>query len=329
MRKFVFSTDGLPPRSRIDAIHEFLGSMSEKVRVRQAAPDFDARALIGKFAGLSLYVARNSLASMECRGQGTLSGHISVAFNDSENSRLSRYRGAETVIEKNDASIRLMELPAEHLNSTGNTTIIFPAKELLSRLKLKDSALACRLGKAAPGVQLLRQYLEVAQRNGALTTAAEQQLFATHIYDLVALALGANTDTIEQAARGGVRAARLKAAKDFIDGHLFEPGLCDQTVAAHLDVSDRYVRMLFADEETSCKAYIDGQRLAKAYAMLSNPVHAGLKIIDLAYRCGFNDISTFNRAFRARYDATPSDVREKGRRGGAADARHEIQVNPK
>ncbi|HLH50494.1 MAG TPA: hypothetical protein VKV96_14220, partial [Roseiarcus sp.] len=76
MRKIVFSTDGLPPRSRIDAVHEFLGSMSEKVRVRQAAPDFDARALIGQFAGLSLYVARNSLSSMECRGQGSLSGHI-------------------------------------------------------------------------------------------------------------------------------------------------------------------------------------------------------------------------------------------------------------
>jgi AraC-like DNA-binding protein len=42
-------------------------------------------------------------------------------------------------------------------------------------------------------------------------------------------------------------------------------------------------------------------------------VQAGLKIIDLAYRCGFNDISTFNRAFRARYNVTPSDVREKAR----------------
>jgi AraC-like DNA-binding protein len=75
--------------------------------------------------------------------------------------------------------------------------------------------------------------------------------------------------------------------------------------------------MLFADEGASCKTYVDGQRLAHAYAMLTNPVWSGIKIIDLAFRCGFNDISTFNRQFRTRYGMTPSEARggeEGGRR---------------
>jgi AraC-like DNA-binding protein len=36
------------------------------------------------------------------------------------------------------------------------------------------------------------------------------------------------------------------------------------------------------------------------------------RIIDIALACGFADISYFNRAFRARYGVTPSDVRNGG-----------------
>jgi AraC-like DNA-binding protein len=142
----------------------------------------------------------------------------------------------------------------------------------------------------------------------------EQRLFASHVYDLMALVLGANADAAEHARNGGLRAARLEAAKAYIDAHLFEPALSDMAVAAHLGVSDRYVRSLFASEGSSCKAHVDRQRLAKAYAMLSNPVWSGVKIIDLAYRCGFNDITTFNRQFRARYGMTPSDARTQAGR---------------
>ena len=30
----------------------------------------------------------------------------------------------------------------------------------------------------------------------------------------------------------------------------------------------------------------------------------------MAFECGFGDLSYFNRAFRRRYHATPTDVRE-------------------
>jgi AraC-like DNA-binding protein len=34
----------------------------------------------------------------------------------------------------------------------------------------------------------------------------------------------------------------------------------------------------------------------------------------VAYEAGFGDLSYFNRTFRRRYGATPSDVREAARR---------------
>lgn len=50
------------------------------------------------------------------------------------------------------------------------------------------------------------------------------------------------------------------------------------------------------------------QRLARAHRMLGDPRHARRSITAIAYEAGFNDLSYFNRAFRRRYDATPSDV---------------------
>ncbi|SDR34158.1 Helix-turn-helix domain-containing protein [Rhizobiales bacterium GAS113] len=309
MSRFLFSTDALPQVSRAEAVHEFLEKMSEKVGLQRYTDDLNVRFLFGGFAGLHLFVARNSLLTLECNGKGRLSDHISIAFNDSSGARLTRYRGSESVIEPNGASVRLMEYPAARLKTSGNTTILFPAEELFRRIKYKDSAFVPHLHRNAAGLQLLRRYLDIMKQDGAPTSRAEEQLFANHVYDLLAFTLGANADTAEQALRGGLRAARLKAAKDYIAGHLLDPGLSNDAVAAHLNVSDRYVSMLFAAEDTSCKTHIDTQRLSKAYAMLASPLSARVKIIDVAYACGFNDITTFNRRFRARYGMTPSDAR--------------------
>ena len=55
--------------------------------------------------------------------------------------------------------------------------------------------------------------------------------------------------------------------------------------------------------------YVLGLRLARVRGMLSDPRHAHRTISALAFDAGFGDLSTFNRAFRLRYHATPSDVR--------------------
>jgi AraC-like DNA-binding protein len=50
-------------------------------------------------------------------------------------------------------------------------------------------------------------------------------------------------------------------------------------------------------------------RLSRLHARLTDPGSAAIAIAVLAFDAGFSDLSTFNRAFRRRYGATPSDVR--------------------
>ncbi|RUX65433.1 AraC family transcriptional regulator, partial [Mesorhizobium sp. M7A.F.Ca.US.014.04.1.1] len=80
-------------------------------------------------------------------------------------------------------------------------------------------------------------------------------------------------------------------------------------------LSARYIRKLFESEGTSLSDFMLCQRLLRAHRMLSNPRHAGRSITAIAFEAGFNDLSYFNRAFRRRYGATPSDVRAAALKG--------------
>ena len=61
--------------------------------------------------------------------------------------------------------------------------------------------------------------------------------------------------------------------------------------------------------------FVRGQRLACACRMLGDPLHTHWSITAIAFEAGFNDLSYFDRSFRRRYAASPSDVRRAALRG--------------
>ena len=73
----------------------------------------------------------------------------------------------------------------------------------------------------------------------------------------------------------------------------------------------RYLHKLFEKEGISYSEFVIAERLACAYRILINPLHMCRAIGTIAFEVGFNDLSYFNRAFRRRYNATPSDVRSR------------------
>lgn len=184
-----------------------------------------------------------------------------------------------------------------------------PRSALAPLVPKLDDAATRRIPRDVGGLRLLRKYLELIADDEALAAPAMQRLIASHFYDLAALAVGAPSDGEALAACGSVRAVRLAAIKADIVANLHEADLNATMVATRNGVTVRYLHKLFENEGLTYSKFVLGQRLGRAYAILRNPLHARRGISTIAFELGFNDLSYFNRAFRRRYNATPSDVR--------------------
>ena len=113
---------------------------------------------------------------------------------------------------------------------------------------------------------------------------------------------------------GCMRAAKLQAIKSDIGQNLDRPDLSIAALAARHACTSRFVQRLFEMVGTTFTEYVLAQRLVQAYRKLVDPRYQSEKISAIAYDCGFNDVSYFNRMFRRYFAAAPSDIRSPGRK---------------
>jgi len=111
-------------------------------------------------------------------------------------------------------------------------------------------------------------------------------------------------------------AIRLQAIKADIVDHASSRDLTMAALAARHRVTPRYIRKLFEAEGQTFSKFLLDERLARARLLLADPRSSGETIRAIAYACGFGDVSYFNRVFRRRHGATPSEVRAAAVRGG-------------
>jgi AraC-like DNA-binding protein len=158
-------------------------------------------------------------------------------------------------------------------------------------------------------LRLLKSYLGVLDDAEALRRPELRWAVTTHIYDLCALAIGAAREAAEMAVRRGLRVARLRALKVDVARNLVHGDVSPEALARRQGVTPRYVHKLFELEGTTLSRFKLGLRLTRVRRMLADTSHGGLTISEIAYRAGFNDLSTFNREFRRHFGATPSEFR--------------------
>lgn len=89
----------------------------------------------------------------------------------------------------------------------------------------------------------------------------------------------------------------------------FQEDLPQEDLARELGVTHWYLSHLFnAHLKMGYRTYVNALRVEQARRML---LTTGLPVTDIAYRCGFNSQSSFNRAFRNWFHTTPREMREK------------------
>jgi AraC-like DNA-binding protein len=230
--------------------------------------------------------------------------------------RVLSQQGREATVSPGGGILELNAEPSTHVllePVVRFVTVGAPRKLMMAFAPRLEDALVRPLPPDAGILRLLTRYLDVLEDEQALRTAELQRTAATHIQDLVALAIGATRDAAEVARGRGLRAARLRAIKAEIALNLANDEVSAAALARTQRVSPRYIHKLFEDEGTTLSRYVMGQRLVRVHRMLTDPRYADLTIGAMAYSVGFSDLSTFNREFRRHFGATPSDVRAAAR----------------
>jgi AraC-like DNA-binding protein len=125
---------------------------------------------------------------------------------------------------------------------------------------------------------------------------------------LVALACGASEEG-RWSGREAVGAARLEAAKRYIEQHLAEPDLKPGSTAAALGISLRHLHLLFEPTGISFAQYVTQRRLLQCRAALSGPMGVARSVTDIAFGWGFSNLTTFYRAFRREFGMAPGELR--------------------
>lgn len=308
-RVITICTAKWPERDRVARFRETYGGGG--IRVEPSADEpLEIDATLTRVPGLGMLSGHRSALRSDFAD-----GHDRLIFSLGGAARGKQF-GREVVLEQGDA-IALSGADMGSLTTSRGgpvATLEFPSGSLIPLLQ--DARMACgrRIPGSSPTLQLLRHYLNGLHATNGLSASALQPLAVAHIYDLVAMALGASCETEARAAGRGMRAARLQAIKSDVLGSL-DRELSLGVVAARHRLSPRYIRMLFESEGTSFTEFVREERLRRALSKLLSVRFDHLRISDIAYGVGFNDLSYFNRAFRRRFGHSPGEARERRRSG--------------
>lgn len=161
------------------------------------------------------------------------------------------------------------------------------------------------------GDGLLKRIFATIRRRDPPASDRAREVMTRHIFDLTALVLDGFARGGGKRKDKGIAAARLKLIKQDILERLHDPGLHIDAVARRQGVTPRYIQRLFESEGSTFSDFLRGTRLDLAFRLLHKRDLARFTIAAIAYDAGFSDISSFNRAFRRRFELTPSEVRAR------------------
>jgi AraC-like DNA-binding protein len=217
------------------------------------------------------------------------------------------HRGREFALRPGSMTLLKLDEPFFAADGTSQkrfTNVHLPVATLRAMVADVDDLVACEL---APGgaLSLAMDYSDLLLGHPEGVDEAGMAI-AGHLLDLAALGLGARSDVASVARRRGLRAVRLQAVLAVLQRRFHEPDFSAQKLAAATSLSERYVNELLYEAGASFTTRLNELRLRKAAELLARKEG---RISDIAFACGFNDLSYFNRCFRKRFGLTPTAAR--------------------
>jgi AraC-like DNA-binding protein len=227
---------------------------------------------------------------------------------------LRRQLGREAESPPHSLSLLSHGEPSETISATGVRwlSVHVPRQTLLERVRRAEDLIARRIEADPLIVRYLVHYLRhVIGAGDTVDHPPISEHVSGTLLDLIVTALESGRDGA-MLQRPGMRGAHLQEAVSLIESSYDNPAFAAPQLAAKLGLTQRYVQDLLHETGRTFSERVMELRLQKARAMLGDSRHDKLKISDIAYACGFNEVSYFNRCFRRRFGATPGQFRGGG-----------------
>lgn len=104
---------------------------------------------------------------------------------------------------------------------------------------------------------------------------------------------------------------RLETLREMILRNLTDAALSPGRIASDAGLSVRTLHTIFEGSGDSFAGFLRTRRVELAGRLLRDPAYARHRIIEIAFKAGFNDLSTFARAFKRRFGTTPLVYRKQ------------------
>lgn len=196
-----------------------------------------------------------------------------------------------------------LERPWQHLLITLPTRWLdsrVARPELLPGAVLRDHPLARLWGRHLTSGFALAEELSM--------TAAT--LFARHSVELLVQLLDeSHLDHLTPSE--ALRAAMFLSACEVINLRFGDPNLTPAEIARGVGVSSRVLARVFAENNETIMRRVFDERVRQAARLLAAQESAHRSVTDIAFACGFNDLSHFGRMFADKMRMTPSQWRRR------------------
>ena len=320
-----FSTHGMPEAVRAQAVRDlhlrertFLSGKLEPIEPLEPLPNYPLHVDLTKRTLPGLAVVSGTFSGLRHAVRpswATANGEDDLLFGvNVRGSSMARQRDRDLTLRDGDAFFATRD--------TSGFTITRPTPARFVAGRVPRTAIAPLVGRLddtplrlvpprSEALTLLVSYTRAITDALPLATPELQRLAVTHMHDLIAATIGATRDGLAIAEGRGIAAARLRSIMTDINANLGDGDLSVVEVARRHRVTPRYIHKLFENEGLTFSAFVLGQRLARAHRILSDPRLADRNISSVAFGVGFGDLSYFNRAFRRRFAATPTEIRQE------------------
>lgn len=214
------------------------------------------------------------------------------------------HRDDAFLVEHNDVAVLDGRQPFSANNSDGARRVVavVPRAMIDSRAHWLLKRPIQRLAANSRFLDLTRHHLMQLASDGL--SDSETSLLTDNLCNLLALASATDIPPNRLEPK-----LQLEALFAFCRQNLHDPRLSPRFLANHFGISVRTLHLRFEMIGQTFGRWLLESRLDASGKALKNPRQQVRTISEIAYGCGFNDLSHFNKSFRARFGMAPGELR--------------------